>query len=82
MPRGRDGLWAAAALAVLSALAVVFSLAGGETGAYEALAAAAATAAAGYLGGRALALFLRTAHAPHSTFTRATFARAGRRLHV
>lgn len=82
LPRGRDGLWAAAALAVLSALAVVFSLAGGETGAYEALAAAAATAAAGYLGGRALALFLRTAHAPHSTFTRATFARAGRRLHV
>lgn len=75
LPRGRDGLWAAAALAVLSALAVVFSLAGDEagstTGAYEALAAAAATAAAGYLGGRALALFLRTAHAPHSALARA-----------
>lgn len=75
LPRGRDGLWTAVALAVLSALAVVLSVTGGEAGAatgiWEVLSAAAATAAAGYLGGRALTLFLRTAHAPHSALARA-----------
>ncbi|MDI1286304.1 MAG: hypothetical protein PSV46_18100 [Reyranella sp.] len=79
LPRGRDGLWTAAALAVLSVLAIVLSLTGDEagaatgavTGVWEVLSAAAATGAAGYLGGRALTLFLRTAHAPHSTLARA-----------
>lgn len=65
LPRGRDGLWTAAALGVLAVLTVGLTLTDGETGAYEALAAAAAAATAGFLGGRAFALFLRTAHAPH-----------------
>ena len=70
LPQGRDGLWTAAALAGLAVVTVILTLTDGgagthETGAYEALAAAAAATAAGYLGGRALALFLRTAHAPH-----------------
>ncbi len=65
LPQGRDGLWTAAMLAGLALLTVMLTLADGETGSYEALAAAAATATAGYLGGRALALYVRTAHAPH-----------------
>lgn len=65
LPRGRDGLWTSAMLAGLALLAAMLTLADGETGAYEALAAAAAMAMAGYLGGRAFALYVRTAHAPH-----------------
>jgi hypothetical protein len=70
LPQSRDGLWTAAVLAGLAVLTAAFSLGAGETGGsstggYGALTAAAATAAAGYLGGRALALFVRTAHAPH-----------------
>lgn len=61
--QGRDSLWTAAAIAALAVLTAVLTLSDGETGAYKAL--AATTAAAGYLGGRALALYLRTAHAPH-----------------
>ena len=65
LPRGRDGLWTAAMLAGLALLTVMLTLTDGETGSYEALAAAAAAATAGYLGCRALALYVRTAHAPH-----------------
>lgn len=68
LPHGRDGLWAARALAGLAALAVALALASGDavdTAAYAALASAGAAAAAGYLAGRALALWLRTARTPH-----------------
>ena len=65
LPSGRDGLWTATALAALAGLTVTLTFTNGDTGAYEALGAAAAAALAGYLGGRALALYLRTARAPH-----------------
>jgi hypothetical protein len=65
LPSGRDGLWTGAALAGLAMLTVVLGFTDADTGAYEALGAAAAAAMAGYLGGRALALYLRTARAPH-----------------
>jgi hypothetical protein len=70
LPRGRDGLWAAAALGGFAALATLLTLAGPEAGAYAALAAAGAAAGAGHLAGRAIALYLRTATAPHRDLVR------------
>ena len=70
LPRGRDGLWMAAALGGLSLITVVLTVIDSETTLLEVLTAAAAAAAAGYLGGRALALYLRTAHAPHRDLVR------------
>lgn len=70
LPRGRDGLWMAAALGGLAFLTVALTLAGAETAPFEALAAAGAAAVAGLLAGRALALFVRTAHSPHRDLVR------------
>lgn len=70
LPRGRDGLWMAGTLGGLAGLTVVLRLVGQAADTYEALSAAAAAAAAGYLAARAFTLFVRTASAPHRDLVR------------
>lgn len=71
LPHARDGLWASYLLGVLSFVAFVGDVTSDGLSVGSVLdwaIAAAAAACAGYLAGRANALWLRSLNAPHSTW--------------
>lgn len=67
LPRGRDGLWAACSLAFCVLVAFGSALANSPDPALEVGATGAVAACAGYLTGRAAALWRRSLSAPHQT---------------
>lgn len=67
LPNGRDGLWAACILAFFTLVAIGAPLANLPNPALEVGATALVAACAGYLTGRAVALWRRSLSAPHQT---------------
>lgn len=67
LPNGRDGLWAACLLALCVTVAFGAALAGLPDPTLEIGATSAVAACAGYLGGRAAAVWWRSLTAPHQT---------------
>lgn len=67
LPRGRDGLWAACLLAFCVLVSFGAALANLPDPALEVGATGAVAACAGYLAGRAVALWRRSLSAPHQT---------------
>ena len=65
LPNARDGLWAACLLAVCVTVAFGAAMAGLPDPTLEIAATSAAAACAGYLGGRAAAVWRRSLTAPH-----------------
>jgi hypothetical protein len=67
LPIGRDGLWAACILACFTLVAIGAPIADLPNPALEVVATALIAACAGYLTGRAVALWRRSLSAPHQT---------------
>lgn len=67
LPIGRDGLWAACILACFTLVAIGAPIADLPNPALEVVATALVAACAGYLTGRAVALWRRSLPAPHQT---------------